>query len=96
MRTVIITVIPLQESVQVKGLRDDTTCIVVDILPPEKLTPPLPPKKSGKGVFKLFRKKSNESTSADRDFCEPDLVEEIYEEGSAILAQRFAFCCSCY
>ncbi|KAI3742158.1 hypothetical protein L1987_59838 [Smallanthus sonchifolius] len=34
--------------VHVKGLRDDTTCIVIDILPPEKANPPLqPPKKTG-------------------------------------------------
>ncbi|GJN41016.1 hypothetical protein PR202_gn00336 [Eleusine coracana subsp. coracana] len=31
----------VKESVTSKGLRDDTTCIVVDILPPEKLSPPI-------------------------------------------------------
>ncbi|KAK1301287.1 putative protein phosphatase 2C 12 [Acorus calamus] len=80
-----------EEAVQLKGLRDDTTCIVVDILPPEKITPPVPPpKKQGKGVFKtMFRKKSTESSSyPDREYPEPDLVEEIFEEGSALLAER--------
>ena len=73
-----------------KGLRDDTTCIVIDILPPEKITPAPPPKKAGIGVFKnMFRRKSSESSShSDRDFIEPDVVEEIFEEGSASLAQR--------
>ncbi|CAD5171926.1 unnamed protein product [Musa acuminata subsp. malaccensis] len=80
----------VKEAVQVKGLRDDTTCIVIDILPPEKITPAPPPKKAGIGVFKnMFRRKSSESSShSDRDFIEPDVVEEIFEEGSALLGQR--------
>lgn len=81
----------LQEAVQEKGLRDDTTCIVVDILPPEKITPTVPPpKKQGMGVFKnMFRRKSSESSSnVDREYSEPDVVEEIFEDGSAMLAQR--------
>lgn len=84
----------VKEAVQVKGLRDDTTCIVVDVLPPEKNSPPLPPppKKQGKGVFKaMFRKKPSESTSqADKEeYVEPDVVEELFEEGSAMLSDRF-------
>lgn len=81
-----------QDAVHGKGLRDDTTCIVVDMLPPEKLTPTVPPpKKQGIGVFKnMFRRKSSESSlHSDRDCLpESDLVEEIFEEGSASLAQR--------
>lgn len=86
----------LQEAVQYKGLRDDTTCIVIDILPPEKLVSPMPaPKKHGMGmggvgVFKnMFRRRSSESSSyLDKDYPEPDVVEEIFEEGSAMLAKR--------
>ncbi|XP_073014471.1 probable protein phosphatase 2C 12 [Typha latifolia] len=81
----------VKEAVQVKGLRDDTTCIVVDILPPEKVTPTVPaPKKQGMGVFKnMFRRKSSESSSnIDREYSEPDVVEEIFEDGSAMLSQR--------
>ncbi|KAL5992765.1 hypothetical protein ACLOJK_013684 [Asimina triloba] len=79
----------VKEAIGVKGIRDDTTCIVVDILPPEKQPPP-PPKKGGKGVFKsMFRKRSSESSSQYEDFPEPpDLVEEIFEEGSALLEER--------
>ena len=82
----------LQEAVQLKGLRDDTTCIVIDIVPPEKPTAPLPqPKKLGRGVFKsMFRRKSSESSSQiDKEYLEPDVVEELYEEGSAMLSERF-------
>lgn len=86
-----------QEAVQAKGLRDDTTCIVVDILPQEK--PPVAPhpKKPVKGMLKsMFRKKSSESSSyTDKEYLEPDVVEELYEEGSAMLSERFNFinCC---
>ncbi|XP_010939442.1 probable protein phosphatase 2C 12 [Elaeis guineensis] len=81
----------VKEAVQVKGLRDDTTCIVVDILPPEKVTPTDPSqKRQGMGVFKnMFRRRSCESTShSDRGYSQPDVVEEIFEEGSAMLAKR--------
>lgn len=81
----------VKEAVQVKGLRDDTTCIVVDIQPPEKPNPPLPPpKKQVKGVFKsMFRKKPSESSShTGKEFSEPDVVEELFEEGSASLSER--------
>ncbi|KAG8063145.1 hypothetical protein GUJ93_ZPchr0003g17727 [Zizania palustris] len=83
----------VKESVSSKGLRDDTTCIVVDILPPEKLSPPL--KKHGKGGIKaLFRRRPSDELAEDqmdRGCLESDVVEEIYEEGSAMLAQRSAF-----
>ncbi|XP_056167747.1 probable protein phosphatase 2C 12 isoform X2 [Syzygium oleosum] len=81
----------VKESLHEKGLRDDTTCIVIDILPQEKPMAPLPPpKKPGKGVFKsMFRKKSSESSSQiDQEYIEPDVVEELYEDGSAMLSER--------
>ncbi|KAL9668359.1 hypothetical protein QQ045_002740 [Rhodiola kirilowii] len=81
----------VKEAVQYKGLRDDTTCIVIDILPPEKEPAPLPPpKRQGKGVFKsMFRRKSTDTLSdADKDYHEPDVVEELFEEGSAMLSER--------
>ncbi|PNT49428.2 hypothetical protein POPTR_002G127300v4 [Populus trichocarpa] len=81
----------VKEAVQVKGLRDDTTCIVIDIVPPEKPAAPLPPpKKLGRGVFKsMFRKRSLESSSQiDKEYLEPDVVEELFEEGSAMLSER--------
>lgn len=82
----------MQEAVQVRGLRDDTTCIVIDILPPEKINHAVPPpNKQGKGVFKsMFRKRSSDDSlsQSGREFSEPDLVEEIFEEGSAVLAER--------
>lgn len=82
----------VKEAVGFKGLRDDTTCIVIDLQPPEKSSPPLPapPKKQGMGVFKsMFKKKSSEPSSAsEKEYSEPDVVEELVEEGSAYLSER--------
>ncbi|KAI4336965.1 hypothetical protein L6164_015430 [Bauhinia variegata] len=81
----------VKETLQAKGLRDDTTCIVIDMLPQEKPPSSLPqPKKPVKGMFKsMFRKKSSESSSyMDKEYMEPDVVVEIYEEGSAMLSER--------
>ncbi|KAK6138839.1 hypothetical protein DH2020_027418 [Rehmannia glutinosa] len=83
----------VKEAVQLKGLRDDTTCIVVDIQLPKKPDPPKPPpKKQVKGVFKsMFHKKPSESSSQAGDkeeYFEPDMVEELFEEGSASLSER--------
>jgi hypothetical protein len=79
---------------QAKGLRDDTTCIVVDILPQEKPPTSAPTqKKPVKGMLKaIFRKKSSESSSyVEKEYVEPDMVRELYEEGSALLSERFGF-----
>ncbi|KAK4803482.1 hypothetical protein SAY86_003299 [Trapa natans] len=82
----------VKEAVVVEGLKDDTTCIVIDVLPQEKPIAPLPTsKKQGKGVLKsVFCRKSSESSSqADMiRYNEPDMVEELFEEGSAILSER--------
>ncbi|KAG8049988.1 hypothetical protein GUJ93_ZPchr0009g1732 [Zizania palustris] len=82
----------VNEAIQPRGLRDDTTCIVVDILPPEKLTPSPPTKRQGKIVFNnMFRRKHAASVSfkLDREYAEPDEVEEIFEDGSAMLSKRY-------
>ncbi|GLT46988.1 hypothetical protein SLA2020_207110 [Shorea laevis] len=81
----------VKEALNAKGLRDDTTCIVVDILPQEKPAAPLPPpKKAGKRILKsMFRKKSSEpSSQVDKEYMETDVVEELFEEGSARLSDR--------
>ncbi|RDX67408.1 putative protein phosphatase 2C 12 [Mucuna pruriens] len=81
----------VKEALQAKGLRDDTTCIVIDILPQEKPPTSVPTqKKAVKGMLKsIFRKKSSESSSYDKAYLEPDVVQELFEEGSAMLSERF-------
>ncbi|PKU68102.1 putative protein phosphatase 2C 12 [Dendrobium catenatum] len=80
------------EAVLVKGLRDDTTCIVVDLLPPENISPFVSqPKKKGMRVLKnMFHKKPYDSPSHlfVRNYFGPYAVEELFEDGSAVLAQR--------
>ncbi|CAI0558173.1 unnamed protein product [Linum tenue] len=82
----------VKEAVHPKGIRDDTTCIVVDMLPVEKpaVPHPVPRKQQVKGVLRsMFRKKSSESSShPDKGYVEPDVVEEMFEEGSAMLSER--------
>ncbi|TKY75077.1 phosphatase 2C 12 [Spatholobus suberectus] len=80
----------VKEALQAKGLRDDTTCIVIDILPQEKPPPSVrTQKKPVKGMLKsIFRKKASESSYIDKEYLEPDVVQELYEEGSAVLSER--------
>ncbi|KQJ90525.1 hypothetical protein BRADI_4g32230v3 [Brachypodium distachyon] len=84
----------VNEAILPRGLRDDTTCIVVDILPPEKLAPSPPTKWQGKFQGKvvlnnMFRRKHpNVSFKIDREYAEPDVVEEIFEDGSPMLSKR--------
>ncbi|XP_027356361.1 probable protein phosphatase 2C 12 [Abrus precatorius] len=80
----------VKEALQAKGLRDDTTCIVIDILPQEKPPTSMPTqKKPVKKMLKsFFRKKSSESSYIDKEYMEPDVVQELYEEGSAMLSER--------
>lgn len=77
----------VKEALRRRGLKDDTTCIVVDIIPPDNSQepPPSPPKKHN-NFFRslLFRKKSNSSNKLST----VGIVEELFEEGSAMLADR--------
>uniref|UniRef100_A0A0D6QXX2 protein-serine/threonine phosphatase n=1 Tax=Araucaria cunninghamii TaxID=56994 RepID=A0A0D6QXX2_ARACU len=76
----------VKEALRIRGLRDDTTCIIVDLIPPERPTSTPPIKKQGK--FKsMFRRKSHDSTSKVVEKGQ-DIVQEIFEEGSAMLAER--------
>jgi len=52
---------------------------------------PLPKKQPGIGVLKnmFCKKKSPDSSShADREYMDPDIVEEIFEDGCALLSRR--------
>jgi len=62
---------------------------VIDILPPEKLAP-TPPKRQGKIAFNnMFRRKSVDVPfKTNSEYAEPDVVEEIFEDGSAMLSKR--------
>ena len=69
-----------------------TTCIVVDIISPDNSALPLPPpKKQNKLRALLFRKKGHDSTNKlSKKLSVVGIVEELFEEGSAMLAERLA------
>ncbi|KAI9120131.1 hypothetical protein K1719_008779 [Acacia pycnantha] len=80
----------VKEALRTRGLKDDTTCIVVDIIPPENTMPPPPlPKKKNKLRALLFRKKSRDAAGKLlKKLSAINIVEELFEEGSAMLAER--------
>ncbi|KAF6135584.1 hypothetical protein GIB67_015437 [Kingdonia uniflora] len=54
----------VEEALRSRGLKDDTSCIVVDIIPPDNSLPPLPPlKKQSKLRSLIFIKRSHDSAS---------------------------------
>lgn len=80
----------VKEALRSRGLKDDTTCIVVDIIPPDNSEPPPPPPKKQSMLRSLiFRKRSRDSANKlAKKLSAVDIVEELFEEGSAILAER--------
>lgn len=81
----------VKEALRARGLRDDTTCLVVDIMPP-KLPSPAPPAIRRKGKLKtlFFWKRSRRErfNSPEVPAAEAEMVEELFEQGSTILAER--------
>ncbi|KAF6172721.1 hypothetical protein GIB67_000779 [Kingdonia uniflora] len=80
----------LKEALRSRGLKDDTTCIVVDIIPPDNSLPPSPPpKKQSKLRSLIFRKRSHDSVNTfAKKLSVVGIVEELFEEGSAMLTDR--------
>ncbi|KAF8392635.1 hypothetical protein HHK36_022984 [Tetracentron sinense] len=79
----------VKEALRSRGLKDDTTCLVVDIIPPElSVLPPTPRTKQNKFsslfFWKRFQKYMNKSTNK---LSSVGVVEELFEEGSAMLAE---------
>ncbi|KAJ8758529.1 hypothetical protein K2173_000250 [Erythroxylum novogranatense] len=81
----------VKEALRTRGLKDDTTCIVVDVIPPDSSLQPTtpPPKKQNRLKALFFRKKSCDSANKlSKRLSAVGIVEELFEEGSAILAER--------
>lgn len=81
----------VKEALRTRGLRDDTTCIIVDIIPLDTAMPPPspPPKKQSKLRSLFFKTKSHGSASKlSKKLSTVGIVEELFEEGSAMLAER--------
>ncbi|KAK4760624.1 hypothetical protein SAY87_005517 [Trapa incisa] len=80
----------VKEALRSRGLKDDTTCIVVDIIPPDDSDlPSLAPKKQNKLRALLLKIKSRSSSgNLSKKLSAVGAVEELFEEGSAMLAER--------
>ncbi|XP_044481888.1 probable protein phosphatase 2C 5 [Mangifera indica] len=80
----------VKEALRSRGLKDDTTCLVVDIIPSDHPVPaPTPRKKQNMLSSFIFGKKAQDSMNkASNKLSAVGVVEEIFEEGSAMLAER--------
>ncbi|KAI5398610.1 hypothetical protein KIW84_064106 [Lathyrus oleraceus] len=82
----------VKEALRSRGLKDDTTCLVVDIIPSDYPISPMtstPRKKPNMLSSLLFGKKSQNSTNKGTNkLSAVGAVEELFEEGSAMLTER--------
>ena len=88
----------VQQALKTSGLKDDTTCVVVDIIPSDHCsTPPaLSPKKNQNKLKSLiFGRRSHSSVGKLSKSASLGSVEEIFEEGSAMLEERHVLVFSC-
>lgn len=72
------------------GLKDDTTCLVVDVVPSETVSLPSSPRRNqNKFRSLLFGKRSqNIVGKLVNKLSSVGSVEELFEEGSAMLEER--------
>jgi hypothetical protein len=84
--------LPIQQALKTSGLKDDTTCVVVDIIPSDHCStpPPLSPKKNQNKLRSLlFGRRSHSSVGKlGGKSALFGSVEELFEEGSAMLEER--------
>ncbi|CAN8305806.1 unnamed protein product [Cochlearia groenlandica] len=80
----------VKEALRTKGLKDDTTCVVVDVVPSDY--PPFartPVKKQNAFTSFISRKNHMDTNNKNRNkLSSVGVVEELFEEGSAVLADR--------
>ncbi|TXG65439.1 hypothetical protein EZV62_006714 [Acer yangbiense] len=80
----------VKEALRSRRLKDDTTGLVVDIIPSDHPARPITPRKKHNMLSSLlFGKKALNSTNkASNKLSAVGVVEELFEEGSAMLAER--------
>lgn len=78
----------VKEALRSRGLKDDTTCLVVDIIPSVHPIVPSTPRKQHNVLSSLFGKRSNSTGKLLNKLSSVGAVEELFEEGSAMLAER--------
>lgn len=80
----------VKEALRSRGLKDDTTCLVVDIIPYDiPVLPSTPRKKQNLLTSIIFGKRTpNPMNKTTNKLSAVGVVEELFEEGSAMLAER--------
>ncbi|GLT37970.1 hypothetical protein SLA2020_122490 [Shorea laevis] len=80
----------VKEALRSRGLKDDTTCLVVDIIPSDHPVLPQTPRKKQNvlSVFLFGKRSQNATNKATNKLSAVGVVEELFEEGSAMLAER--------
>uniref|UniRef100_A0A1D1XWM4 protein-serine/threonine phosphatase n=1 Tax=Anthurium amnicola TaxID=1678845 RepID=A0A1D1XWM4_9ARAE len=80
----------VKEALRTTGLKDDTTCVVVDIIPSDhSIVPPTPKKPQINLRSLIFWRRSQSSVNKlTNKLSSVGAVEELFEEGSAMLAER--------
>ncbi|XP_062144592.1 probable protein phosphatase 2C 5 isoform X2 [Alnus glutinosa] len=80
----------VKEALRSRGLKDDTTCLVVDIIPCDHPVLPLTPRKKQNMFSSLVfgKKYQNSMNKSPSKRSTVGVVEELFEEGSAMLAER--------
>ncbi|XP_047314163.1 probable protein phosphatase 2C 5 [Impatiens glandulifera] len=80
----------VKEALRSKGLKDDTTCLVVDIIPFDHPVLPATPRKKQNLLTSLaFGKRNhNSANKGTNKLSSLGAVEELFEEGSAMLDER--------
>ncbi|KAJ6795560.1 putative protein phosphatase 2C 33 [Iris pallida] len=81
----------VKEALRTSGLKDDTTCLVVDIVPSDHSISPSTPKKHQNKLRSLFLQlRSPSSMKHTNKLPSFGSFEELFEEGSAMLEERLA------
>ncbi|CAL9145972.1 unnamed protein product [Musa hybrid cultivar] len=78
----------VKEALRTSGLKDDTTCLVVDIIPSDHTLPIPSPVKQQNKFRSLFGKKPQNAAGKPNKLSSVGAVEELFEEGSAMLEER--------
>lgn len=84
----------VQQALKTTGLKDDTTCVVVDIIPSDHgstSAPSSPKHNQNKLRSLLFGRRSHSSVGKlgnKKKSASFGSVEELFEEGSAMLEER--------
>ncbi|MQM15224.1 hypothetical protein Taro_048168 [Colocasia esculenta] len=80
----------VKEALRTTGLKDDTTCLVVDIIPSDHSIVLPSPKKPPNNLRSLifWRRSQSSVNKLTNKLSSVGAVEELFEEGSAMLAER--------